>query len=225
MLGLLVAGALAGARVAYTPAQLKLEITGLPGQPAVGFRQFSGYVDIPGRGSLFYWFVESMDAPKSDPVLLWTNGGPGCSGLTGFLTEHGPFRPTADGNLALNAHSWNHHASMFYIEQPVGVGFSSAAGGLTYDDAHAAADNHAMIQGFFAAFPQYGANPFYITSESYGGHYMPTLAEKIVTDGGVPNFKGFLVGNPITWLQYRNYGEFATYYGHQLLPKPLWDET
>jgi serine carboxypeptidase-like clade 2 len=62
------------------------------------------------------------------------------------------------------------------------------------------------------------------TSESYGGHYMPTLAEAIVDDGTVANFKGFLVGNPITWLTYRNYGMYGTYYGHQLLPKPLWDE-
>ena len=67
-------------------------------------------------------------------------------------------------------------------------------------------------------FPQYKTNAFYITSESYGGHYMPTLAEAIVESGRVPNFKGFLVGNPLTFLTHRNYGEFATYYGHQLLP-------
>jgi len=63
-----------------------------------------------------------------------------------------------------------------------------------------------------------------LTSESYGGHYLPTLADAIVTNGGVPNFEGFLVGNPLTYLTYRNYGQYATYYGHQLLPKPLWDK-
>ena len=96
--------------------------------------------------------------------------------------------------------------------------------GLEYGDALAAADNYAFVINFFAAFPQFRSNRFYLTSESYGGHYLPTLADAIVTNGGVPNFEGFLVGNPLTYLTYRNYGQYATYYGHQLLPKPLWDK-
>lgn len=43
----------------------------------------------------------------------------------------------------------------------------------------------------------------YITSESYGGHYMPQLSQEIVdrnTAGQDPqlNFKGMAVGNPGT---------------------------
>lgn len=41
--------------------------------------------------------------------------------------------------------------------------------------------------------------------------------------GGV-NFKGFAVGNPLTYMPYRNYGQFGTYAGHNLLPKPLVDK-
>ena len=217
--------ALAPHRVAYTPAQLAGEVKSLPGAPPITFKQFSGYVDIGPRGKLFYWFVESQSPmPALDPVLLWTNGGPGCSGLVGFLTENGPFRPTANGTLELNPYAWNKLANMVYIEQPVGVGYSVANGVLKYSDALAASDNLAFVKGFFKTFPQYTANNFYLTSESYGGHYLPTLADAIVTDGNVPNFKGFMVGNPITWLTYVNYGMYGTFHGHQLLPKPLWDE-
>jgi len=213
------------APVAYTDAQLKLQVTSLPGAPSVPWKMFSGYIRIPGRGRIFYWFVESQGAsPLDDPLLLWTNGGPGCSGLIGFLTENSPFRPTAAGNLTLNPYAWNGLANMVYVEQPVGVGYSVADGVLSYGDASSAADNLEFVKGFFAAFPQYKASDFYLTSESYGGHYLPTLSAAIVGDGGITNFRGFLVGNPITWLTYTNYGMYGTFHGHQLLPKPLWDE-
>ena len=197
-----------------------MEITALPGAPTVPWKQFGGFVDLGARGSTFFWLVESQRAPATDPLLLWTNGGPGCSGLTGFMTEQGPFRPTANGSLELNPYAWNLEASVVFIEQPVGVGFSKAFGNLTYNDSNAASDNVKFVKGFMKLFPQFAANDFFISSESYGGHYMPTLASALVDDGGVPNFKGFLVGNPLTFLTYRNYGEFGTYAGHQLL-KPL----
>lgn len=49
----------------------------LPGQPKVGFRQFSGYVDVDlknGR-SLFYYYVEAVKQPDTKPLTLWLNGG------------------------------------------------------------------------------------------------------------------------------------------------------
>lgn len=70
-------------------------------------------------------------------------------------------------------------------------------------------------------FDGYADHPFYLTSESYGGHYLPTLARVLVENGGV-NFKGFAVGNPLTYMPYRNYGQFGTFYYHMLLPQPLW---
>lgn len=41
--------------------------------------------------NLYYYFVESEGKPSVDPVVLWLNGGPGCSSFDGFIYEHGNF--------------------------------------------------------------------------------------------------------------------------------------
>lgn len=94
--------------------QLRDRITELPGQPGnVEFAQFSGYVtvnDQAGR-ALFYWLVESLASrgAKSRPLVLWLNGGPGCSSVAyGAAEEIGPFRIRPDGKtLYSNPYAWN----------------------------------------------------------------------------------------------------------------------
>ena len=44
--------------------------------------QISGYLDTENDKHFYFWFFESRDAPKTDPLVLWLNGGPGCSSLT-----------------------------------------------------------------------------------------------------------------------------------------------
>lgn len=116
-----------GAVVAeYTPEALKDQVLNLPGAESldVSFNQFSGYLTVNTTKHNHYWFVESMGNPSTDPLVFWTNGGPGCSGLLGFLTEQGPFRPNKDLSLAFNEYAWNTVANMVFIEAPCGVGFS-----------------------------------------------------------------------------------------------------
>ena len=56
-------------------------VTGLPGQPAVAFSHYAGYVDVASGGggkALFYWFFEAEREPDKKPLLLWLNGGTNC---------------------------------------------------------------------------------------------------------------------------------------------------
>ena len=36
-------------------------------------------------------YIESENDPSKDPVIVWTNGGPGSSSLYGLFDEMGPY--------------------------------------------------------------------------------------------------------------------------------------
>ncbi|KAH1098511.1 hypothetical protein J1N35_015432 [Gossypium stocksii] len=185
-------------------------ISRLPGQPKVGFQQYAGYVTVDKRKqrALFYYFAEAEVDPASKPLVLWLNGGPGCSSLgVGAFSENGPFRPSGEV-LVKNEYSWNREANMLYLEAPVGVGFSYSADDSSYEavnDKITARDNLVFLQNWFLKFPQYKNRSLFITGESYAGHYIPQLAElmhQFNKKEKLFNLKGIALGNPVL--------EFAT---------------
>ena len=101
------------------------KITSLPGLDNLpDFDMYSGYLSASETKKLHYWFVESQGNPASDPVVLWLNGGPGCSSMEGFFAEHGPLHLNDDETISMNPWAWNMNANMIYMEAPIGVGFS-----------------------------------------------------------------------------------------------------
>ncbi|KAK7844868.1 serine carboxypeptidase-like 45 [Quercus suber] len=178
------------------------KITSLPGQPQVSFQQFSGYITIDEtqERALFYYFVEAEAQPDSKPLVLWLNGGPGCSSIgAGAFVEHGPFKPSGD-NLVKNKYSWNKEANILYLESPAGVGFSYSANKSFYNyvnDEIAARDSLTFLQRWFGKFPEYRDRDFFITGESYAGHYVPQLAHLIIQSKVKFNLKGIAIGNPL----------------------------
>ncbi|PRQ27610.1 putative carboxypeptidase D [Rosa chinensis] len=134
------------------------KIDALPGQPAE--------VDPSAGRALFYYFVESPQNSSTKPLVLWLNGGLGCSSLGyGAMEEIGPSRVNSDGKtLFQNDFAWNNEISSIKL-----------------------------------------LSNFFITGESYAGHYVPQLASTILSQNKVTNetkinLKGIAIGN--AWIDY-----------------------
>ncbi|CRK20794.1 hypothetical protein BN1723_012154 [Verticillium longisporum] len=96
-----------------------------------GVKSYSGYVMLPPstnypfEQNIFFWLFESRSRPKSDPLTVWINGGPGSPSTDQALGSNGPCRVQPDSKTTkLNADSWNNKANLLYIDQPVQTGFS-----------------------------------------------------------------------------------------------------
>ncbi|CAA2978318.1 Serine carboxypeptidase II-3 [Olea europaea subsp. europaea] len=204
---------------------------GLPGQPLrVTFKQYAGYVNVDekkGR-SLFYYFAEAAEDPSSKPLILWLNGGPGCSSLgMGAMTELGPFGVNPDGKtLYKRKFAWNEVANTLFLESPAGVGFSYSNTTSDYDqsgDRRTAEDAYTFLINWFKRFPHYRTREFYITGESYAGYYIPELADVIVNRNKKARstskilLKGIMIGNGIMNAATDTKGQIEFFWSHALI--------
>lgn len=171
----------------------------------------SGYITVGESGTrhLFYYLAKSQSQAKNVPVVLWLNGGPGCSSFDGFVYELGPFSFRLDGRrvvLSENPHAWTNEAHVVFLDSPAGVGLSySDNPGTDYNtgDIQTAKDAQQFLLGFFDRHPDLQENEFYIAGESYAGIYVPNLAKEVVLGNGRGdkphiNIKGYMVGNGCT---------------------------
>ncbi|KAJ0096021.1 hypothetical protein Patl1_16369 [Pistacia atlantica] len=224
-------------------------VKALPGQPPVRFQQYAGYVTVDEnhRKALFYWFFEAIHNPAHKPLLLWLNGGPGCSSVGfGEAQELGPFLVTDGPTLKFNNYTWNkginnithfslssiakneakifNTANLLFLEAPAGVGFSYSNTSVDIQgDNITARDSYTFLQNWLKRFPQYRSHEFYIAGESYAGHYVPQLAEVIfdenqkTTKDNFINLKGFIIGNALLDYEMDQKGMIDYAWGHAVI--------
>ncbi|KAG1872904.1 Alpha/Beta hydrolase protein [Suillus subalutaceus] len=139
--------------------------------------QISGYINVGTNMSMWFWFFESRNSPKTAPFTLWLNGGPGCSSMIGLFQENGPCLVNADQNSTiLNPYSWNSLSNMIYIDQPIGTGFSYGTDAVNSTET-AAPFVWTAFQVLFESqlFSKYASRELIFATESYGGHYGPSF--------------------------------------------------
>ncbi|XP_015063780.1 serine carboxypeptidase-like 34 [Solanum pennellii] len=208
----------------------------LPGQPPVSFKQYAGYVTVNethGR-ALFYWFFEATTNSSKKPLLLWLNGGPGCSSIGyGEAEELGPFLTQKNKpELKFNHFTWNKATNLLFLESPVGVGFSytnTSTDIKELGDTVTAQDSYKFLVNWFRRFPQFKSHKFYIAGESYAGHYVPQLAEQIFDNNKKVkkedriNFKGFMIGNALIDDETDQKGMIDYAWDHAVISDHLYD--
>lgn len=197
----------------------------------------TGYIGVGNNEEvqLFYYFIKSENNPKFDPLLLWLNGGPGCSALSGLFYEIGPltFSPTEyNGSLPTlisNPYSWTKVASIIMVDLPVGTGFSYATNEEARHSNSTLASQHAyhFILKWINDHQEFGVNSFYLSGDSYSGVLIPIIAQMIShgTRTGIHpyiNLKGYILGNPLTLTEEDNY-KFQFAHGMGLISDELFE--
>jgi carboxypeptidase D len=188
-------------------------VTNLPGlKKDANITQYAGHIPVSsgGSGAIFFWLFL---APNTDqaPLVIWLNGGPGCSSMEGLFFENGPFvLDNSTGALTLkdNPYSWHLYANMLYVDQPIGTGLSYVTSNASYatNQTQVTVNFYEFLQTWLKIFQQFQGRDTYLTGESYAGIYIPYFVDYILTQQNASSnsnsgsvipiaLKGFAIGN------------------------------
>lgn len=161
--------------------------------PAGALPTKSGYLPVsPASESAVYFAFYEAQAPISPlpktPLLIWLQGGPGCSSMIGNFFELGPWRLNFHKKesdpllLQPNPASWNRRFGLLFLDNPIGTGFSIAAAAdeIPRDQYSVSKHLFAAISAFLELDSGFRNRPIYITGESYAGKYVPSIGYYIL---------------------------------------------
>ncbi|XP_022878768.1 serine carboxypeptidase-like 50 [Olea europaea var. sylvestris] len=173
----------------------------------------SGYLTVNSTSgsAIFYAFYEAQNSndktPLSQlPIVIWLQGGPGCSSMLANLYELGPWRVSPQLSLEANPGSWNRIFGLLFLDSPIGTGFSTAASPQEIPRNQHDVAKHLIIaiKKFIALDELFKTRPIFITGESYAGKYLPALGYYILKKNAqLPkekkvNLGGVAIGNGLT---------------------------
>ncbi|KAK0627147.1 carboxypeptidase cpdS precursor [Immersiella caudata] len=190
---------------ASSPQFLNANTTSMSAIPEVGFdvgESYAGSLPISSssteQANLFFWFFPSTNPTASKEIVIWLNGGPGCSSLSGLLQENGPILwQTGTFKPVRNPWAWNTLTNMIWVEQPVGTGFTTGPATAKSEE-----DVASQFNGFWKNFVDtFGIHGYkvYIAGESYAGMYCPYIASAMLdaNDKSYFDLSGLMIYDPV----------------------------
>ncbi|KAL1918534.1 uncharacterized protein VTP21DRAFT_3194 [Calcarisporiella thermophila] len=191
----------------------------LPGMPAnLHLKQYAGHIeiDLSSDAHIFFWLFERQIKARGDKLIVWLNGGPGCSSEDGIFLENGPYRMQPDLTLTYNEGTWNEYASVLFVDQPVGTGLSYAKTDAYVTKMSEVVDQFMIFfNKFLKLFPYYKNYDLYISGESFAGVYIPYITSEILKRNSVKhtyNIRGIAMGNP--WISPKH--QYQAYYTYSV---------
>ncbi|KAG2188975.1 hypothetical protein INT44_004117 [Umbelopsis vinacea] len=159
-------------------------IKALPGIADLGnMTQYAGHIEISPEhnANIFFWLLNSQNVKSSNKLVIWLNGGPGCSSMDGMFLENGPYRVNPDMTVDISPGGWQDHANIVFVDQPVGTGFSFAnTDSYVKNMTEMAISFNTFLDLFFEVFPERSTNELYIAGESFAGTYIPYIAQHLL---------------------------------------------
>ncbi|KAJ2001902.1 Cell death protease [Coemansia thaxteri] len=196
----------ANATAPALPSRSKLAVSRIPLQDGPEFsdlEQYAGQLPVRSEKDLmFFWLVtNTTNAYNKDKLIIWLNGGPGCTSLDGVFLENGPYRFDGANRLVFRDSSLSQQFDVLYIDQPFGTGFS-----MTATDSYAKTFKEAsqtlvdFLGNFYSVFPEFRHRQLYLAGESEAGTYIPYLADALVKSSPPDqpdrvNVAGLMIGN------------------------------
>ncbi|KAG9015864.1 Cell death protease [Tulasnella sp. JGI-2019a] len=164
-------------------------------------------------GHLYFVLLKARRTADKERLIIWFNGGPGCSSFDGLMMEVGPWRVDGKGGLKMVEGGWDEYAHVLYIDQPVGTGYSyTSTDNYVHELDQVSAHVNQFLINFYEVFPELQHVDTYLAGESFAGQYIPYIADGILKTTQLPTpLKGLAIGNG--WIdpraQYPAYYDFA----------------
>jgi carboxypeptidase D len=174
-------------------------VKSLPGLHGDNYGQsYAGYIDLEDGASsqMFYWLFKaksysttSSSTSDEKPLIIWLNGGPGCSSMIGQFLEVGPLMLTPDGKIEENIYSWTNVADVLFVDQPLGTGLSHTQHRSCNDDRSCNSKFYDFLIHFFRLYKEYVSsnhdgtqrtNRIIIAGESHAGHFIPSFVDYLL---------------------------------------------
>lgn len=203
------------AAVYYVPS-----LPGLPADAHEPFDTYAGYLPARADGAdgkpadnahLYFVLHRAMRRSANRRLVVWFNGGPGCSSFDGLMMEVGPWRFQNNSTTLVwteRGGSLNEYVDVLYVDQPVGTGFSYVSNNAyTRTLTQAAREVVFFLERLVEVFPEYARSvheakgtgtgvDVYLAGESYAGQYIPFIAHELAKNPSAPvRLAGIAIGN------------------------------